>query len=289
MLAVSEPFVAYLRVYEPVSALDESKRERAVAALERGAVDPVDAGKVEQRLWLRTQLTMPPQLLPGADAREPVLALDAAEVPSGPSATVGPEPLVCPLDLRGRAAAALVGFLGTAEQPLRAAAMPISPERAKARASAVVNELSDSVVHILSSTWSIPLPWFALIDPDERSIVSRDGRRRVYWHTAMADARRRVARAHSVCEQSLGEEGPTRVLKETGKWLEHFHPHSAVELDYGGLVRMMSDEVVDSDSSAEDVHAILDAMEAGDSDEVSERYEQLRDFWADYAARERRN
>ncbi len=44
-----------------------------------------------------------------------------------------------------------------------------------------------------------------------------------------------------------------------------------------------------SDSSAEDVHAILDAMEAGDSDEVSERYEQLRDFWADYAARERRN
>ncbi|MHA6801577.1 hypothetical protein [Bounagaea algeriensis] len=286
---MSEPFVAYLRVYEPVSALGESQRERAVAALERGAVDPVDAGKVEQRLWLRTQLTMPPQLLPGADAREPVLTLDAAEVPSGPSATVGPEPLVCPLDLRGRAAAALVGFLDSAEQPLRTATMPISPEQAKARASAVVNELSDSVVHILSSTWSIPLPWFALIDPNERSIVSRDDRRRVYWHTAMADARRRVARAHSVCEQSLGEEGPTRVLKETGKWLEHFHPHSAVELDYGGLVRMMTDEVVDSDSSAEDVHAILDAMEAGDSDEVSERYEQLRDFWAEYAARERRN
>ncbi|WP_461145741.1 hypothetical protein [Salinifilum aidingensis] len=284
-----EPFVAYLRVYEPVSALDESQRERAVTALERGAVDPADAGTVEQRLWLRTQLTMPPQLLPGAGAREPVLALDAAEVPSGPSATVGPGPLVCPLDLRGRAAAALVGFLGSAEQPLRAAALPVSPEQAKARASAVVNELSDSVVHILSSTWSIPLPWFALVDPDERRVAPREGRRRVYWHTAMADARRRVARAHSVCEQSLGEEGPTRVLKETGKWLEHFHPHSAVELDYGGLVRMMPDEVVEADSSAEDVHAILDAMEAGDSDEVSERYEQLRDFWAEYAARERRN
>ncbi|TWF94792.1 hypothetical protein FHU35_13509 [Saccharopolyspora dendranthemae] len=295
MLAVPEPFVAYLRVYEPLSSFESPLREEVEAAVDRGSVDPFDAGLWEQRQWLRSQLAAPPRLLPGENADGEVqgvggvLVLDPEDVPTAPSATVGPGPLACPLDVRGRAAAALVGFLGDAEIPLRTAALPESVDKARTRAGAVVSELSGGAVHVLSSTWTVPLPWFVVVDPTERCVFTEPDRRRVCWRVAMADARRRVARAHSVSQQSIGDDGPTRILKETGRWLERFHPHSAVELDYGGLVQLMTESDLDADTSAEDVHAIVDAMESDDADEVATRYEQLRDFWAEFAAREHHN
>lgn len=290
-----EPFVAYLRVYEPLSSIDSPLRERLAATLEQGALEPTVAATREQDQWLRTQVTAPPKLLPGdgadgtAEHSGDVLTLDPESVPSGPAATVGPGPLVCPLDLRGRSAAALVGFLGAAEVPLRAAVVSLPVEKAKNQASAVVSELAENAVHVLSSTWTVPLPWFVLVDPAERVTEDEDGKRRVCWRVAMADARRRVARAHTVARDSIGDGGPTKILRETGRWLERFHPHSAVELDYGGLVQMMSRSDLDADTSAEDVHAIIDAMESGDNVEVGERYEALRDFWSEFAAHERYN
>ncbi len=290
-----EPFVAYLRVYEPLSSFDSPAREQLAATVQRGALEVTGAATREQDQWLRTQVCAPPRLLPGEDSSGAaqgagdVLALDPESVPSNPAASVGPGPLVCPLDLRGRSAAALVGFLGAAEVPLRSAAVAVPVDKARTRASAVVSELASSAVHVLSSTWTVPLPWFVVVDPPERRTVADNGDRRVFWRTAMADARRRVARAHSVARDSIGDEGPTKILRETGRWLERFHPHSAVELDYGGLVQMMNEADLDADTSAEDVHAIIDAMEAGDAGEVGERYEALRDFWAEFAARERFN
>lgn len=295
MLAVPEPFVAYLRVYEPLSSFDSAVRERLSAELERGPVSAAEVGLHEQHAWLRTQVAKTPQLLPGelpdGTAREDVdvLALEAEKVPRGPSTGVGPDPLVCPLDLRGRSAAALIGFLGNADPPLRSSVLVRPPEAARAHASAVAGDEASSAVHVLSSTWTVPLPWFALVDPTEREDGERDGRRTVRWRAAMADARRRVARAHAVAQSSLGDEGPTKILLETGRWLERFHPHSAVELDYGGLVQLMSSTDFEVDTSAEDVHAIIDAMELGDAEEVGERYEQLRDFWSRFAAHEHYN
>ena len=215
MLAVPESFVAYLRVYEPLSSFERPLRDELAAALDEGPVDPSDAGRWEQDQWLRSQLSAPPRLLPGetADGRGQqtggVLALDPEEVPTGPAASVGPGPLVCPLDVRGRAAAALVGFLGDSDVPLRTAALQVPAETAKSRAGKVVTELADSAVHVISSTWTVPLPWFVLVDPEERCVFSEPGRHRVCWRVAMADARRRVSRAHSVSEQSSGEDGPT--------------------------------------------------------------------------------
>lgn len=280
-----------------MSSFESPLRDELEAVVGRAPLEPRSAGAREQELWLRTQVSSPPRLLPGesSDGRPSrgvdALALDPEEVPSGPAATVGPGPLVCPLDLRGRSAAALVGFIGAAEVPLRSVALAVPVEKARSRASAVVSELASGAVHVLSSTWTVPLPWFVVVDPVECEVVtgSVGAKRRVSWRAAMADARRRVARAHSVSRDSLGDEGPTKILRETGRWLERFHPHSAVELDYGGLVQMMSDADIEADTSAEDVHAIVDAMENGDSGEVSERYEALRDFWAAFAAHERHN
>jgi hypothetical protein len=295
---VPRPFSAYLRVYEPLSAFDAPLADRLRQAVADGPLSRAEAGDRERELWLRSQLATPPRLLPGelSDGRPApnapvdVLVLDPAEVPTSESATVGPGPLVCPLDMRPRSAAALVGFLSTSSGVLKAAALTIPADIARTRAGAVMAELHGGAVHVVSTTWTVPLPWFSLVDPDSRHIIlapREDGERQVAWRIAMADARRRVARAHSVVRESLGDNGPARVLKDTGRWLEHFHPHSAVELDYGGLVQLLDDQELLEDTSAQDVHAIVDAMESGDADEVASRYEQLRDFWGELAGKER--
>ncbi|HEY8372475.1 MAG TPA: hypothetical protein VIL00_06990 [Pseudonocardiaceae bacterium] len=294
------PFVAYLRVYEPLSAFDALVRERLIRALEKGPLEPAAVGDREREMWLKSQFAVPPRLLPGElpdgtaapDAPLDVLTLDPEEVPVGEGGISGPGPLVCPLDLRPRSAAALVGFLATAPPLLRESVLGMPAEAVRARASAVMAELTGGAVHVVSSTWTVPLPWFALVDPDARQVVlapQDDPRRRVFWRATMADARRRVARAYAVVQRTLGEDGPAKVLRDTGRWLEHFHPHSAVELDYGGLVQLLDDVELLADTSAQDVHACLEALEQGDAEQVGELFERLREFWGELAVRERHN
>jgi hypothetical protein len=296
---VPRPFVAYLRVYEPLSSFDGPLGNLLREAVETGQLEYSAAGERERLLWLRSQVGVPPTLLPGelADGRpspaalRDVLVLDPAEVPTE-NATVGPGPLVCPLDLRARSAAALVGFLASSSPTLRHAALSSSLETVREKAAAVLADLPSGAVHVVSTTWTVPLPWFALVDPDHRHVVMAtrdDPRRQVCWRIAMTDARRRVALAQELAERTFGEQGPTKVLQDTGRWLGHFHEHSAVELDYGGLVQLLDDQEIVDDSSAEDVNAIIEALEAQNVEEVAVRFERLRDFWGELAVRERFN
>jgi hypothetical protein len=291
--------VVYLRVYEPLRAFAPGPRQRLERALAAGPLPAFEAGMHEREVWLRTQLSRPPRMLPGdrADGTETidgplhVLSIDSADVP-GADPSVGT--LVCPLDLRTRAAAALVGFLATASPSLVRVALPVGPRAAtdamRSRAQTVVSELGSSAVHVVSSTWTVPLPWFALVDPEGRRLDAKprpDLRRRVYYRATLRDAIARAARAHAVVLRTIGDNGPVRVLGDTARWLRHFDPESVVELDYGGVVQLMDDDSLLADTSAQDVHAAVDAMEQGDLDEVALRYERLRDFWTPFALYER--
>jgi hypothetical protein len=295
---VPPPFVAYLRVYEPLRAFEPRPRARLRRALANGPLPASAAGTCEREVWLRTQLAVPPRSLPGdradgtaTDGPLYVLSLDPAEVP-GADEALGP--LVCPLDLRIRSAAALLGFLASAPPPLARVALPAGPRTAadamRARAGITTNGLGSSAVHVVSSNWTVPLPWFTLVDPGARVLRVRprpDPERRVCWRSTIGDARERGSRAHSVVLRAFGESGPARMIGDTVRWLSHFHPGSAVELDYGGLVQLMDDQTLITDTSAKDVHASLDALERGDADVASTNYERLRDFWLEFAAHER--
>ncbi|OLR90852.1 hypothetical protein [Actinokineospora bangkokensis] len=294
---MSRPFVAYLRVYEPLSAFAEPLAGRLRATADAGGLDRADVGRREREVWLKSHLYAPADTLPGelpdgrpsTSAVRDVLVVDPAEVPGAP---VGPGPLVCPLDLRARSAAAVVGFLTSADPMLRAASAVGSVESARAKAAAVLADLPRGAVHVVSTTWTVPLPWFALVDPARRHVVHAprtDPRRQVRWWVAITDARERAERARELSEQAFGDTGPTRVLADTLRWLENFDDGSAVELDYGGLVQLLTDEELESDSSAQDVHAILDAIESEDVGEIGPRFERLREFWGDLAGREQLN
>ncbi|PPK67808.1 hypothetical protein V5P93_007150 [Actinokineospora auranticolor] len=289
------PFVAYLRVYEPLSTFAEPLAGLLRGAVEVGGLDRADAAAREREVWLKSQLAgsvLPGELPDGRPTPSSIrdlLVIDPAEVPGS---AAGSGPLVCPLDLRARSAAAMVGFLATSGSVLRDAVLGSPPDAIRRKATSVLGELPSGAVHVVSTTWTVPLPWFSLVDPDARHVVlapREDPRREVFWRATLADALARVERAHTLTKRTFGETGPTKVLADTAQWLGNFAEGSAVELDYGGLVQLLTDEELTEDSSAEDVHAILDAIERSDPGEVGERFERLRDFWGDLAAREQLN
>ncbi|GAA2784342.1 hypothetical protein [Crossiella cryophila] len=289
------PFVAYLRVYEPLSVLEQPLRAQVEQALGVGGTARNAVGDRERELWLRSQLAAPPRLLPadtvGAQPLD-VLVLDPAEVALAEGAEIGPGPLVCPLDVRARSAAGLVGFVGTATLPLLDAALQQPADVVKARAAAALAEMPGGAAHVISATWSVPLPWFAMVEPEARHLVLAapdDPDRMCCWRVGMTDARSRVAHAFTVVHNALGEESPAKVLRDTGRWLAHFHPRSVVELDYGGLVQLIDDDTLLADTSAQDVQAVIAALESGDAEEVAERYAELREFWDELVNREQHN
>jgi hypothetical protein len=283
-------------VYEPLSSFDSAVADRVRESAQKPQIDYSTVADRERELWFRSQLSQPPTLLPGELANgspspralRDVLVLPPSSVPG----LAGSEPLVCPLDVRARAAAALVGFLSTSQPVLREAALTVGADAVREKATRVLAELPSGAVHVVSTTWTVPLPWFTLVDPERRHLVLAtrdDPRRQVCWRVAISDARERVTKAHELAERAMGEQGPTKVLQDTGRWLEHFHESSAVELDYGGLVQLMTDEQLQEDTSAADVNAIVDALEREDVEEIAARFERLRDFWSDLAVRERFN
>ncbi|MCD2186224.1 hypothetical protein [Actinomycetospora soli] len=305
------PFACYLRVYEPLGALPGPLAQRVRAGLARGAIPVTRVGARERDVCLRAQLGVPVRLLPGervdgtaTEGPVDVLLADGADAPAAEEgspapARFGPTTMVCPLDTRPRAAAALVGFLSTESPVLRTAALNHEESTVRSRAEAVVAELGEGATHIVSATWTVPLPWFVLVEAADRVLVlahddaaTADGpglRRRCYWRVSMADALARADSAAELLSSTLGDGGPAEVLRDTARWLRHFDAGSLVELDYGGLVQLVDDETLAGDTSAEDVAAALDALREGDAEKAMESYRRLRDFWASRAIRERAN
>lgn len=84
------------------------------------------------------------------------------------------------------------------------------------------------------------------------------------------------------------DEGPLiEGLVDVGRWLEEFHPRSLVELDYGGLVHVLSAAELDEDHSAADVAEGIEALRLGDADAAGEAYGRLAGRWR--AVRDRRS
>jgi len=278
MAMVPAPFLSYMRVYEPLRAFEGSAGARVRAALARGPLPPERAGRYERELCLRAQLGA--RLLPGNGANgqggSEVLVLGGA---SG-------EPLVCPLDTRARAAAALLGFLGDETPLLRRTALPVPETVARRRAEAAVAELGEGAAHVVSASWTVPLPWFALVDPEERQL-RLDGRRRVWWRVPMGRALARAAQAERIVRDGLGDTGPADVLAETATWLARFDRASVVELDYGGVVELVDDEALRNDDSADQVRDALQALRQGDRAAAQASYDRLREFWAVVAGKQR--
>ncbi len=258
---------AQLRVYEPLAAFPDGEREHWSAyAAEGRAPERARSAVLERAAVVRALAGLPPGLV---DEPGQALVTDLDGVT-----------LVCPLRTRVRAAEALVEWRGTLHEDLVDAFLP------RAVADAAVEELHawqeahpDLRTAVLTSTWSVPLTWFVLVDADERTVSLGEGSvrtgRELVYRTAMSRARRRTARTLSVLRRTLGDEGVVGQVEDLGRWLEEFHPRSLVELDYGGLVHLLGDDELVADESARDVAEAVTALGEADGDRAGAAYARV--------------
>jgi hypothetical protein len=283
-------YAAYLRIYEPVSAFHEPDRSRWVAYA-NSATRPRrrDSLAVEHAEALRRVITTPRVTVPERESEH-------AYVRRADGITY-----VCPWQTRLRC-------LLTYGQ--------MRPEPDDAPALAALTRLGEAVparLHILASIWTVPLTWFVPFAPAERWLSLGEGRgraagpatasaiRALVYTTPMARARRRVARSLAALRHLPAGSGdavldpvfePARAvgdLAEVGRWLEDFHPYSLVELDYGGLVHLISDDALCGDQSVAEIRAAIDGAARGECELAVAMYLRARNRWRAFAEFEQAN
>jgi hypothetical protein len=287
-------YAAHLRVYQPLAAFSEPERSRwsAYAEAEDVPSRPVLMAR-EHEVALAAALALPPRLdIDGGDHAY-VRHLDGLTY-------------VCPWRLQVRAWEALAEFRARVPDELSDAFVPrLAADSAESAYDDWTASHPDDPAPIVTSTWQVPIPWFVLFEPEERRLVLGERRasgaqltpglaqtgldRALVYLTAMSRARRRSAKARAVVRRTLGEGFALDALEETGRWLEQFHPHSIVELDYGGLVHLVDDEELSADTSVADVAGALEALGRADAEAAGECYERVAGRWRALGAREHAN
>ena len=283
-------YAAHLRVYEPISALPDSERARWQEYVAQGDLPsrPVQMAR-EHEVAMSAVLAMPPRLNLSD-------GIDHAYVRHVDGLTY-----VCPWRLQLRAWDALDSFRSQLPDELRDAFFPpaLSAAADDARDEWVATH-PEVKAGILTSTWQVPVAWFAVFEAAERRLVLGDRRaggggqgggydRALVYLTAMSRARRRVAQALRIVRKVFDEGPATAAIEDIGRWIEDFHPHSLVELDYGGLVHLFDDESLSADTSVADVSESLERLAVGDLRAAGECYERVVGRWRTIAALEHAN
>jgi len=264
-------YAAYLRIYQPLSAFHEPDRSRW-AAYAASSTRPrrADALTAEGGEAVRRLVSAPVGgSIPAQESGHAyVRCVDGAVY-------------VCPWQTRLRC------LLADPAGPWPAGAEPAVPRLVARR------------VHIRSSAWNVPLAWFIPFDGAERWVAAeprvpgavgvRYGARALLYATPMAQARRRVARGLTVVRTLRAPDMPdlpdlrdprlTAGLAEVGCWLERFHPGSLVELDYGGLVSLLSNDALNRDESVAELGAAIDGIACGHSEVALAMYSRVHARW----------
>lgn len=279
-LAVTVPFAAYLRVYEPLAAFSAERAQWWQRYAQEGHAISPEIGPARQRRELYESGAMGTRLPDIGDEAYIIEEDDGI--------------LVCPWQIRSRIATA-IDKLASSALNLRLARAFISPEIAAE--SAEIGPGPDTrridtepVWHEHVATWHVPIRWFMCAEATERETVLTNDRRLVRYRIPMARARHRGNKAHAVLRASLGSDNPLTVsARQLIEWLGVFHPRSVVELDYGGLAWVLSPQQLDADDSPQLVHDGLVALARGDIPSAGRAYERLMSQWRYVRLRERSN
>jgi hypothetical protein len=289
------PYAVYLRVYEPLSAFREAESERW-AAYATSPDRPRRAGalEAEQAEALGRLIALPPIAAPEHESEH-------AYVRWADGITY-----ICPWQTRLRSWLALTRLRAMSAPLLTTAFAPGHAEQAASDFARWQGQGSSLRIFIQARTWSVPLVGFVPFAPEERWLVLGAGdepeargpttasaTRTLIYATAMSQARRRVARALGVVQRAQAEgltghpDHPAGgvaaqadpELAEIGRWLEEFHPHSLVELDYGGLVHLLDDDALRADQSVAEVSAAVSALTSREYELAAAMYRRLRARW----------
>jgi hypothetical protein len=268
---------AYLRVYQALAAFAPAERAEWAAYVESGAALPASllVGREEERALARALG------LPLPSEREHALVQ-----------RVGQTVYVCPLRTELRTLQSLLAFHGSLPGEV-ADAFVSSGEVARAASTLerLQRERPASRNHIRLAVWYVPLPWFALFDAAERKLAEprADHPALLTYQTTMVKAQARVSRALRVLQEVMEDGEVVAAVEELRDWLYGFDADSLVQLDYGGLARVLPYPELAEDQSAAEVWEALEALEEGDLERSSAHYGALTERWAALRGRESSN
>ena len=255
------PYVASLRVFEPLSAFEPADRLRWQDVVPRNS-------KINEQLAALERVAT--TKLPKSDGAH-ILDFDGKRY-------------VCPWSTEVRTWAALEDFKNT----LPSSVTPFFLANSFEEALLDNLDLTKSrVPHIISQTWVIPPRWFALFETTERFRGHDETGAFVIARTQISKAKDRCAVAHEAIKRTFGEGPVEQEVKDLYEWLDMFHPESLVELDYGGLadyLELTLDGDLDSDTSIEDVQSSIAGLSVGDGALAGRGYERLVTRWRKVAA-----
>ncbi len=275
MVPVVSP-AAYLRVYEPLAAFPPAERLRWERYAARGRVPTRRAGARRERAVALVATIRP--------------SLDVADESAFVQMTDGLM-FVCPWYTQLRVWQAAMEFRGRLPERVAEAFIPRRlAEPAETELDRWRSRRPDLKIYVQTCTWMVPPPWFVLFDPAERVLVTGDtADRSLLYRTSMSLARRRVGRAlealevlRRVAPDSPGVDG----VVELGHWLEDFHPHSRIELDYGGIVDLLDDDALRNDTSVADLNEAIGALRRGRTDAAVTAYGRVLNRWRPLQTRE---
>lgn len=261
---------SYLRVYEPVGVFSEAEQARWLA-------DPPDTDE-EQRIsngrWFLTGA------LPGPEA---TLGFSEGAFFRRIDDTV----YVCPWRTRLRMLAGLLAFRDSVPAEVADAFVPEEEARRAAQELAALDRDNPDIrSHILQANWHVPLRWFSAFESTERILTEDRRGLRIRYETRLGDARSRLVSVAGVLESSWMDDGVVAAVHELIEWFELFSMDSLLELDYGTVARMFSDDELVEDNCAAVVASCVDALEAGDGARAGELFAELTDRWAAVRAHE---
>jgi len=258
------PYVASLRIYEPLSAF-----ERADCLRWQELSPNVNSTREEETLALR-RLVFPEPPAGRPDGAH-VLDIDGIRY-------------ISPWSTATRCWAALDDF----KESLPSSITPFFVSQALEDViTAGVDLREDRVLHILTENWIIPPRWFSLFLPEDRERGEDSDGPFCVLRTKISDAKARTQVAHQTVLNSFGEGSVEGEIERLHEWLEMFHNQSLVELDYGGLasyldhgLRLAGEETgLAADTSVEDVLLSLSGLAAGDGEMAGQGYERLVTRW----------
>ena len=264
------PYVASLRVYEPIDSFEAADQLR----WSQIAITSPTGWDEQVRSLKRSITNEPPNLKP-----------DGAHVLEHEG-----KRYIAPWSTAARCWAALDDFKYTLP-PL--VIKFFIPQTIEDSINSTIDIVEDKVSHILTSTWNIPPRWFALFSPDERLRgVNEDGHFTI-MRTAIANAKSRCTFTHQAVLGAFGEGAVEGEVAELLAWLEIFDPKSIVELDYGGLATYLNNQLIesgqvglDADTSIEDVTSSIAGLASGDGALAGRGYERLVSRWRRVSALE---
>ena len=262
------PYVASLRVYEPIEVFPEGEK------LRWSNIPIQNNSSVQEQLGsLRRSITL--QL--------PIFKQDGVHI-----LEIEGKRFCSPWSTLNRCYSAFYDFKAAIPNQLFTYFVSDKFEQELGQSSDLVQ---DKVAHIKTETWNIPPRWFGLFKPEDKFYGHNDAGAFMLMRTNIQSAKKRCKFMHKIVLGTFGVGPIEQEIRELLEWLTIFNENSIVELDYGGLAVFMEKVLIEqgesgleSDSSIEDLQKSLAGLASADGNKAGQGYERLISRWRKVAA-----